>query len=236
MNLTNIPQHVAIIMDGNRRWARERGLPVVAGHKKVVDTRIEELIEAAAQMKIPYITFWAWSCENWSRAEKEVSGIMNLFRWALGRKVKRFIDRGARLQVIGDWRALDKDIVADLEQAIESSKDNDKITVSLAVNYGGRDEILRGVKQLAESVKNEKLKVQNLDKQIFSNFLDTAGMPDPDLIIRTGGEQRLSGFMLWQSEYAELYFPETLMPDFGKEEFHLALEEYGRRQRRFGGG
>lgn len=239
MKVGKLPEHVAIIMDGNRRWAKKRGLPVVAGHQVVVDKRIEELIEAAAEMGVAYITFWAWSCENWKRAEDEVGGIMNLFRWALKRKVGRFIKRGARLRVIGDFQALDKDIVADLTQAIESSALNDKITVTLAVNYGGRDELLRAVNKLQAtshpSTGSGQGKPQAIDKQELEKYLDTAGMPDPDLIIRTGGEQRLSGFMLWQSEYSELYFPETLMPDFGKQEFAEALEEYTRRQRRFGG-
>lgn len=230
----NIPQHVAIIMDGNRRWARKRGLPVVAGHKHVVDSKIEELIEAAAEAGVGYITFWAWSCDNWSRSSDEVGGIMSLFRWALKRKAKRFIERGARLRVIGDWRALDKDIVEDVEKVIELSATNDKINVTFALNYNGRDEIVRGIKALIKSKIGANDEVVEITADEFSRYLDTAELPDPDLIIRTGGEQRLSGFLLWQCEYSELYFPETLMPDFGKVELIEALSVYQQRERRLG--
>ena len=230
-----IPTHVAIIMDGNRRWARDKNLPVSAGHKEVVDKRIEELIEAAAELGIPYITFWAWSSENWRRPELEIKGIMKLFRWGLKRKMKRFIERGARLNVIGKWRELDKDIVEGIEEALEASKDNDRITVTFAVNYGGRDELLRAFTKIEAEIRNSKFEFRNLNQETFTTFLDTKDLPDPDLIIRPGGEQRLSGFMLWQSEYAELIFPEVLMPDFGKEELIDSIAEFQKRCRRFGG-
>lgn len=231
LNLDKIPQHIAIIMDGNRRWAKERGLPGVAGHKKVVSERIEELIEAAGEAGIPYITFWAWSSENWTRPSTEVKAIMRLFRWALTHKAKKMIERGARLRVIGNWQALEPDIVQGIKAMIEKSKDNTKINVTYAINYGGRDELIRAVNKLqATGHKPQEWKRDHIEKH-----LDTSGMPDPDLIIRPGGEQRLSGFMLWQSEYAELYFPQVMMPDFGKQEFHKALAEYTKRQRRFGG-
>ena len=230
LDSNKLPTHVAIIMDGNRRWAKKRMLPVVAGHKKVVDQRVEELIEAAGELGISYITFWAWSSENWKRGESEVGGIMNLFRWALKNKAKKMIERGARLRVIGDWQAFDDDIRKGIEEMLEASKENTKITVTFALNYGGRDEIVRAISKLQATSDKKQVSVED-----FSQYLDTAGMPDPDLIIRPGGEQRLSGFMLWQSEYAEFLFPETLMPDFDKEEFKKALSEYAKRQRRFGG-
>lgn len=235
MKVDNLPQHVAIIMDGNRRWAKAKGLPVAAGHKVVVDKRIEELIERAGELGIAYITFWAWSSENWSRPELEVGAVMQLFRYALKRKAKKMIERGARLRVIGNWRAFDEDIVMGIEEMLNESAKNTKVNVTFGLNYGGRDEILRSFSKILKSTDNNQPTTINLNQEIFSSFLDTAGMPDPDLIIRTGGEQRLSGFMLWQAQYSELFFPDTLMPDFGKAELDKALEEYVCRQRRFGG-
>ena len=227
-----LPKHVAIIMDGNRRWAKQRGLPAVAGHKVSVDTRVEELIEAAGELKIPYVTFWAWSSENWSRPGDEVKGIMKLFRWALKNKAKKMIERGARLRVIGDWQAFDDDIREGIEQMIEASINNSKVNVTFALNYGGRDEIVRGINKI---LKDNDHGPMDISSKNFSTYLDTVDLPDPDLIIRPGGEQRLSGFMLWQAEYAELYFPDVLMPDFDKSEFVKALEEFQKRNRRFGG-
>lgn len=233
-NRESVPQHVAIIMDGNRRWARQQGLPVSAGHKRVVDVVIEELIETAAELEIPYITFWAWSSENWRRPELEVTGIMNLFRWGLKRKMKRFIERGARLNVIGNWQALESDIVEGIQAALDASRDNTRITVTFAINYGGRDELLRAIKKLETDVHGSNLEIQNLDTHTFSQYLDTNELPDPDLIVRPGGEQRLSGFLLWQAEYSELMFPTVMMPDFRKDNFLEVIEAYGQRKRRFG--
>lgn len=237
----NIPRHVAIIMDGNRRWAAERGLPAFAGHKKVVEDVVEKLIERAGELGIEYITFWAWSSENWKRPEKEVGGIMKLFRWALGKKAREMIKKGARLNVIGDINAFPEDIQKGIAQMIEESAGNIGITVTYALNYGGRSELIRVINSL---IQNSKLKTQNnnskfkieVTKEDIENFLDTAGMPDPDLIIRPGGTKRLSGFMLWQSEYSELYFTDTLMPDFDESEFEKALVDFSTRERRFGGG
>ncbi|OGV97170.1 di-trans,poly-cis-decaprenylcistransferase [Microgenomates group bacterium RBG_16_45_19] len=220
-------QHVAIIMDGNRRWAKARNLPVAAGHKKVVAERVEELIERAATVGVGYITFWAFSTENWGREGREVKAIMQLFRWAFAHRAQRLVNKGARLRVIGDITRFDQDIQDKMKQYMEESEDNDKITVTFALNYGGRDEMVRAVNKLIHAGRE-------ITQDVFSQQLDTAGMPDPDLIIRTGGEMRLSGFMLWQAEYSELYLTQTLMPDFGARELDLALEEYGRRQRRRG--
>jgi undecaprenyl diphosphate synthase len=230
----NLPQHVAIIMDGNRRWARARGLPVIMGHKKVVETRVEELIDHAGHLGIPFITFWAFSTENWERPQDEVRGVMGLFRLALEKYAERMIKKGARLNIIGDLSKFDKDIREGMKKFKTMSEKNDKITVTFALNYGGRDEILRAIRKMHEEIRDSRFEILKLDQENFSNFLDTQGMPDPDLIIRTGGEQRLSGFLLWQSEYSEFYFTETLMPDFGAMELDLALENYARRQRRLG--
>lgn len=232
----NLPKHVAIIMDGNRRWAKKRGLPAMAGHRKVVGERIEELIERAAGLGIGYITFWAWSTENWKRSKPDVLGIMNLTRWALERRAKRLIKRGARVRLLGDIERFDKDIREGLYEMVEKSKTNERITVAFALNYGGRDEIVRAVRKLFRQMQDARDKRQDIEEEGLAHFLDTVGMPDPDLIIRTSGEMRMSGFMPWQGVYAEYYFTKTLMPDFGAEELEKALEEYGRRKRRFGKG
>lgn len=216
---TNIPNHIAIIMDGNRRWAKSKGLPAIAGHAYAVENTTEALIERAGELGVKYLTLWAFSTENWGRAKDEVSGLMNLFRKALITKVEKFIEKGARLRMIGDISRFAPDIQEGMNKAMKASEQNTKIMVTFALNYGGRDEIKRAV---------EKGGVD------FEKYLDTAGMPDPDLVIRTGGEQRLSGFLMWQSPYSELYFTETLFPDFGPKQLDKAIEEYQGRQRRFG--
>lgn len=245
------PKHVAIIMDGNRRWAKKRGLAAVAGHAFATDSVVEKIIERAGELGISYLTLWAFSTENWERDADEVSAVMNIFRKALATKVEKFIQKGARLQLIGDTSRFAPDIQKGMEQAIEKSKNNTKITVTFALNYGGRDEILRAVNRLISESANQHILRQAQDlvgdsvesaisdgqkttEERISAYLDTAGMPDPDLVIRTGGEQRLSGFLMWQAAYSELYFTDVLFPDFTPSEFDRALEEYQNRQRRFG--
>lgn len=219
LDQTNIPNHIAIIMDGNRRWARQKGLPAIAGHAYAVEHTVEAIIERAGELRVKYLTLWAFSTENWGRASDEVSGIMNLFRKALETKAGKFIDKGAKLRLIGDMRRFSSDIQEGMKNVILKSEQNTKIVVTFALNYGGRDEIKRAVE------------AGGID---FERHLDTRDMPDPDLIIRTGGEQRLSGFLMWQAAYSELYFTETLFPDFTAEKFELAIEEYQKRQRRYG--
>ncbi|MFH1244501.1 MAG: polyprenyl diphosphate synthase [bacterium] len=219
LDTNNVPKHIAIIMDGNRRWAKKQGLAAIAGHAYAVDKVVENLIERAGELGVKYLTLWAFSTENWNRDEKEVTGLMNLFRKALMTKVEKFIAKGARLRLIGDMSRFAPDIQEGMKKAIEASNKNDKITVTFALNYGGRDEIKRAVEKGGKR---------------FEKYLDTAGTPDPELIIRTGGEQRMSGFLMWQSAYSEWYFTETLFPDFGPAEFDKAIEEYQGRQRRFG--
>ena len=206
-------------MDGNRRWAKAKGLPVIAGHAYAVEKTVEELIERAGEMGVEYLTLWAFSTENWGRAEDEVTGVMNLFRKALQNKVGKFIEKGARLKLIGDMSRFSPDIQEGMKQAMLASEKNTKITVAFALNYGGRDEIKRAVE------------VGGVD---FEKHLDTKEMPDPDLIIRTGGEQRTSGFLMWSGAYAEWYFTDLLFPDFTPEKLDLAIEEYQKRQRRYG--
>jgi undecaprenyl diphosphate synthase len=232
LDIQQIPKHVAIIMDGNRRWAKKRGLPAIAGHAEAVDHTVETLIERAGELGVKYLTLWAFSTENWGREATEVTGLMNLFRKALMTKVERFITQGARLQLIGDMSRFAPDIQDGMKQAVAASEHNDKITVTFALNYGGRDEIVRAVVRCMN--QDSRFKIQELDQDVFACYLDTAGMPDPDLIIRTGGEQRLSGFLLWQAAYSELLFVDTLFPDFGPAELDAAIENYQGRQRRFG--
>jgi len=220
-----VPKHIAIIMDGNRRWAKKKGLPVFAGHVYVVENLLERLIEQATKRGIKYITFWAWSTENWKRGEREVSSILKLFRKALEKKAGKLIKNGARVRIIGDVEGFPKDIQDGLIKMMKESKDNTRVNVNFALNYGGRAEVLKAVKDVGG---------ENVGINEFSKLLFTKDIPDPDMIIRPGGEKRLSGFMLWQSEYSELYFVDTLMPDFDEKELDKAIEEYKDRQRRFG--
>ena len=212
----------------------------------MVDQIIEPLIEHAGELGIKYLTLWAFSTENWSRDKQELEGLMKLFRKALLTKVKGFIEKGAQLVLIGDIERFPQDIKEEMKRAIEMSKLNNKITVAFALNYGGRDEIMRAVNQILQQREKSseqlawqgselyKERILAISEDEFANYLDTAEMPDPDLLIRTGGEKRLSGFLPWQSTYSELYFTDTLMPDFTTEEFDLAIEDYQVRQRRFG--
>lgn len=220
--------HVAFIMDGNRRWARERHLPLLAGHTKGYQA-IEPLIAYAVKREIKYLTFWAFSTENWNRDKKEVEILLTIFRKLFASKiVNRLHKNGVKITVLGNIDAFPKDIAENIRKLIEKTKDNTAITVNIGLNYGGREEILRAVNSLLIS------KHKNVDEEIFSSFLYTKDQPDPDLIIRTSGEQRLSGFLPWQSVYSELYFPEIYWPDFNEEEFEKALEEFAKRKRRFG--
>lgn len=220
-----MPKHIAIIMDGNRRWAREHNLPVLEGHRRVADDILEPLIEYASDLGVSYITFWAWSTENWQRDKREVAGIMKIFKHVIAKRWARLHEKGVRIRTIGDISQFDPSIKDGLEKVVEKSKNNTRITAIFALNYGGRDEVLRAIRKAQKT---------DLTEEEFSKLLDTNGIPDPELIIRTGGEQRLSGFLLWQSEYSELYFPSWYMPEFTPERLDEALEEFEKRQRRFG--
>jgi undecaprenyl diphosphate synthase len=223
-----VPTHVAFIMDGNRRWAHRRHLPTIAGHH-AGKNRIEPLIATSAQMGIPVLTFWAFSSENWARGKKEVGFILTVFReFLLSGISERLLSQGVRMRVLGDLRAFPEDIVRGVESLVEKSKKNTRITVNFALNYGGRNEILSAVNSL---LKNG---IARVDEATFSSYLYTGDLPDPDLIIRTGGERRLSGFLPWQSVYSELYFSEIYWPDFTEVEFATALQWYSERERRFG--
>jgi undecaprenyl diphosphate synthase len=227
-----VPRHIAVVMDGNRRWARERNLPTIEGHRRVADDILEPLIEYAAKQGVRYMTFWAWSTENWKRSESEVSGVMALFRHVIGRKWKRLHEKGVRIKIIGNVAAFPADIAKSIRDVVEQTKDNQTITTVFALNYGGRDEIVRAIEKLRRDA--DRSGDGMVTPEEFSQYLDTEGIPDPELIVRTGGEQRLSGFLLWQSEYSELYFPSWYMPDFTPEKLDEVIAEYRRRSRRFG--
>lgn len=224
-------KHVAIIMDGNRRWAAARNLDSVKGHEQAAKNAIEPLIEKCAELGIPYVTFWAFSTENWRRDETELKGIFDVFRFALGSLALRFIQKGARLRILGDVSRFPQDIAQKTLEMISKSSKNHKVTVTFALNYGGRDEIIRAIKK----VVNDQIPTNQITEELFSSYLDTDGIPDPDLVIRTGGEQRTSGYLPWQSVYSELYFTPILFPDFTTDEFLKALDSFSRRDRRFGG-
>ncbi len=243
-NKNRLPQHIAIIMDGNRRWARENKLQMIAGHRKAAEDRIDELVDYCIKKEIPYLTLWAFSTENWNRPKNEVKGIMNLLREALETSLKKLHEKGVKFNTIGELSRFDQDIQDQLEFWKKETKNNTAITVTFALNYGGRDEIVRAVKKLlkekAGQGKAAELKAElkevaaEISEPEIEKFLDTSNLPDPDLIIRPGREKRLSGFLTWQNVYSELYFSDVLMPDFGAEELEKALDEFARRKRRFG--
>ncbi|OGK24461.1 di-trans,poly-cis-decaprenylcistransferase [Candidatus Roizmanbacteria bacterium RIFCSPLOWO2_01_FULL_37_12] len=227
----NVPTHIAIIPDGNRRWAKKRGLPTYQGHRFAAEKNLPDLLEKAGNLGVKYFTFWALSTENLEkRTKNEVDRLLNLTRFFLKNKIKEFKKKGVRMTMIGNLKKLPKDIQDLITQSLEQTKNNKKMTVVFALNYGGREEIIRAVKR----IQNSEFRIQNLNSDKFCNFLDTKGIPDPDLIIRTGGEKRLSGFLPWQSVYSELYFSDLFFPDFSANELEKAVRDYSLRQRRFG--
>lgn len=231
----SLPQHIAIIMDGNRRWAKKNKLQILQGHQYVVDRVIEPLAIRCIELGIPYLTLWAFSTENWHRDQSEVQGLLNLFRNAFSKSADRLHQLGVKLNFIGDVSGFPEDLQNNVSKSMAASAQNDKITLTFALNYGGRNEIIRAVKKLYQQVLEQGLKPEELTENQLAAQLDTHDLPDPDLIIRPGGEQRLSGLLPWQSVYSELYFTEVLMPDFSASELDKALAEYTQRQRRFGG-
>jgi undecaprenyl diphosphate synthase len=230
---TALPRHIAIIMDGNGRWANTRGLPRTLGHRKGVDA-VRPIVEAAAELGIEYLTLFAFSAENWSRPASEVDELMRLLRFYLRSEIAELHKCGARLTVIGDRARLSDDIVGMIDRAEDLTKANTRINLIIALNYGGRQEIALAARRLAERAKAGELIPQAIDEAVFASALPTAGLPDPDLLIRTSGEKRLSNFLLWQFAYSELIFVDTLWPDFNKAELERAIEEYQKRERRFG--
>ena len=229
-----IPTHVAIIMDGNGRWAKKRLLPRNMGHRQGAKV-LEQICRDAAELGIRYLTVYAFSTENWKRSTEEVTGIMNLLRSYLANCVERASKDGLRIRVIGDRSALDADIVEMLEHAEQETAKFDKLDFTIALNYGGRDELRRASVKLAKQVQQGVLLPDQITEELISQTLDTAELPDPDLLIRTSGELRLSNYLIWQLAYAEFYFTDTLWPDFDMESLKEAVRYYNGRERRFGG-
>jgi undecaprenyl diphosphate synthase len=228
------PNHVAIIMDGNGRWAKARGLPRVAGHRRGADA-VRRVVRGAGELGIPILTLFAFSTENWTRPADEVSDLMGLLRHYLRNELDELHKNGARLRVIGNREGLAPDIVRDISDAENMTRSNSRIDVNICINYGARAEILQATRSLARQVAAGELSADRIDEDLFEGELLTAGVADPDLLIRTSGEQRISNFMLWQCAYAELVFVDTLWPDFGKEHLEQAVAEFRRRERRYGG-
>ena len=225
-----LPQHVAIVMDGNGRWAAKRRKPRLYGHKQgALHTR--DFVEMFAAYGIPYLTLYAFSTENWNRPKVEVDGIIRLLSDNLDQAIKIAHGQNIRIRHLGKEDRLPQAVQKKARAAIDLTRNNSGLTVNIAFNYGGRSEIVNAAQEIAR----RRVKPDSLDESVFSGYLYTAGMPDPDLFIRTGGEMRLSNFLIWQSAYAELYFTPVLWPDFGRDELEKALADYGRRQRRFGG-
>ena len=228
-----IPQHVAIIMDGNGRWAKQRGKERTEGHIAGVET-IRQTLRAAVKHGVRYLTFYAFSTENWGRPEAEVNALMELLCKSVVSEAPELQKQGVRVRTIGERSRFSERVQYYLNQIEEQTAEGDRLVVALALNYSSRDELRRTMQCLARKVQQGELTPEAIDEQLISSHLDTGFMPDPDLVIRTSGEQRLSNFLLWQSSYAELYFPEVLWPDFTEEEFARALEVYASRDRRYG--
>ena len=229
-----MPKHVAIIMDGNGRWAEKRGLSRIEGHKRGVE-RVDEIVEEASRIGIKYLTLFAFSTENWKRPEYEVSFLMDLLKLYLETKKEKMLKNNIRFNVMGRIDGLPADVREKIEEVLEATRGCDGLVLTLALNYGGRAEIVDAVRKLIKRLSDNGLKPEEVDEEIFSRFLYCPWLPEPDLLIRTSGEQRISNFMLWQLAYTELYFTPVLWPDFTKEEFLKAIEDYKRRERRFGG-
>ena len=228
-----VPRHVAIIMDGNGRWARARGLPRGAGHRQGAEA-VKRTLEGALNLGIRYLTLYSFSSENWNRPAEEVDDLMGLLRRYLQSEIAELHKRGIRAQVIGDLERLPDDIRALIAEGERQTRSNDKLTVTMAISYGGRNEIVRAARRLAEAAVEGRLDPAEIDLARFTDALYTAGTPDPDLLIRTSGEQRISNFLLWQTAYSEFVFTDTLWPDFGEADLAAAIQEYQRRDRRYG--
>ncbi len=227
------PRHVAIIMDGNGRWAKSRGLPRIAGHRRGAEA-VRRTVNAAAELGIRYLTLFGFSSENWKRPPTEIHDLMGLLRHYLRGEIAELHRKGVRFRVIGDRARLAPDIVTLIDNAEGLTRDNGRIDLSVALSYGGRAEIALAARRIAEEVKAGRLSSERIDEECFGRFLLTDGIPDPDLLIRTSGEQRISNFLLWQSAYAELVFTTTLWPDFDKADLEDALRDFHGRERRYG--
>ena len=233
IDLTKIPEHVAVIMDGNGRWAKQQGHERLYGHNYGVES-VRELLKGAKELKVKYLTLYAFSTENWNRPKEEVDGLMDLLVKTIANEVDELNSKGIRLLSIGDTEGLPDSCRDELKKAMKLTSHNSETTLVLALNYSSRWEIVNAVKRIATSVKDEKIAVEDIDADFFSNSLTTKGIPDPELVIRTSGEQRISNFLLWQIAYSEFYFTDLLWPDFKRETLYEAVYDFQARERRFG--
>lgn len=233
LDLESLPGHIAIIMDGNGRWARRKGNPRVFGHKNGV-AAVRDTVEACAEIGIKHLTLYAFSTENWNRPRTEVDALMSLLVNTINKETKTLQDNNVRLNAIGDLNSLPSNVAKNLNGAIEKTKDNTGLNLVLALSYSSRWEIINAVKQIAKDASDGKLEPDKIDNEIFSNYLTTKDFPDPELLIRTSGETRISNFLLWQLAYTEMYFTPTLWPDFRREHLYEAIADYQCRERRFG--
>ncbi len=231
---SNGPRHVAIIMDGNGRWAQQRGRPRLFGHHAGAK-RVREIVEACPGLGVEYLTIFAFSTENWKRTQSEVAGLMSLFRRYITSQARDLKKNGVRVRFIGDRVKLEKSLIKMMDDLEEMTRDNTRVHLTVALNYGGRDEVARATKRMARDVAAGKLDPETVDEQTLTRYLDTRLLPDPDLVIRTSGEARISNFLLWQSAYAEYEFIETLWPDFSPQVFAGIVQSYAGRDRRYGG-
>lgn len=229
----NVPQHIAIILDGNGRWAKAKGMPRNYGHAQG-SKNVEKICEEAWRMGIKYLTVYAFSTENWSRPENEVAALMKLLRNYMKTCLKTAARNDMKIRVIGDIEPLDDDIKSRIRELEAATTDNGGLNFTIALNYGSRDELTRAAQKMAKDCAEGKIKAEEIDESVFETYLDTHGIPDPDMMIRTSGEQRLSNYLLWQLAYSEFYFTDVPWPDFTKEELVKAIEEYNHRHRRFG--
>lgn len=227
------PQHIAIIMDGNSRWAKKRGLSKEEGHKQGAEAARRILI-ACLKLKIPYLTLYTFSYQNWKRDNLEVANLFFLFKYYLSNELHLLVEQNIRVKIIGDRSLLPKDIINLINHCEEVTKDNSDLVLQIALSYGGREEIIQAQKSLLLDVISDKLKVENLDEEVFRSYLYTSSVPDPDLLIRTSGEFRISNFLLWQLAYTEFYFTKTLWPDFNATNLRKAISNYKKRERRYG--
>lgn len=233
LDLHNIPQHIAVIMDGNGRWAKQRGKLRIFGHTNAV-TAVRETVEIAAELGVKVLTLYAFSTENWNRPKNEVDGLMELLVGTIGKEIKKLHENQIRLTTIGNFDALPSKAKEELNKAKKLTENNKHMVLNIALSYSSKWEILEAVKAITQEVKQGKLTEDQINEEVFSNHLCTAGLPDPDLLIRTSGEIRISNFLMWQLSYAELYFTETLWPDFRKQHFIDAVADYQQRERRYG--
>jgi len=233
IDFSNLPQHIAVIMDGNGRWAKQKGAARIFGHRNAVQS-VREIIEGSGELGIKYLTLYAFSTENWGRPKEEVDGLMELLVNTLQKEIHSLLENKVKLKIIGEFDMLPKICQSNLKEAVEATKNNTGLNLLLALSYSGRTEIVKAAKKIAEQVKNGTLDPVQVNEQLFEDNLETNGIPDPELLIRTSGEMRISNFLLWQIAYTELYITPKLWPDFRKEDLYEAICAYQKRERRFG--